>query len=236
MSQIVLDMKVDSKALVILSGGQDSVTCLGFALNNFKHVECIAFNYGQNHSVELEQAEKICAKLDVPLLILKTDILSAFADSALVTQGNVSKPHHRNDKLPASFVPNRNAMFIVFAHAYAQKIGAETLITGVCQTDYSGYPDCRDDFISSIQNTLNLGYDTSIDIMTPLMFLNKAETFALAEECGILDTVVDESHTCYNGDRSKSHPWGKGCGTCPACELRAKGWDEYQELKGEENA
>lgn len=233
MTQQSLDLKVNQKALVVLSGGQDSVTCLGWALENYSKVEAIAFHYGQNHSVELEQAKKICEDRGINLMIAKTDILSTIADSALVTGGDVNVQHERNDKLPASFVPNRNAMFLTFAHAWAQKIGALHLVTGVCQTDYSGYPDCREEFIKRFERALNVGYETHIIIHTPLMHLTKAETFQLAEDCGILDTVIEDSHTCYNGDREHKHDWGFGCGKCPACELRAKGWDEFQAGKGE---
>lgn len=157
-------------------------------------------------------------------------MLSALGDSALINDTehtDVSAPHHANAALPASFVPNRNALFLTTAHAYAQKVGAEVLYTGVCQTDYSGYPDCREEFVNMLAETLNVGYLTNIVIETPLMYLTKADTFKLAEDFGFLQTVIEDSHTCYNGDRSKMHSWGRGCGECPACKLRAKGYEEF---------
>lgn len=215
-------------AVVVLSGGQDSVTCLGEALTDYERVYCIGFSYGQNHSIELQQAKRICTLLGVTYEVFSIPALEALADSALTTSGDVTKPHHRNAALPASFVPNRNALFLTIAHAYAQKVGAGNVITGVCETDYSGYPDCRAVFIDALEKALNIGYMTNISIKTPLMFLNKAETFALAEEHGILDLVIEHSHTCYNGDRSALYDWGRGCGQCPACELRAKGYEEFK--------
>jgi queuosine biosynthesis protein QueC len=149
-------------------------------------------------------------------------------DSALTTGGDVSQSHARLKHLPASFVPNRNAIFITLSHALAQKIGAEILITGVCETDYSGYPDCRAVFIDSIQKTLHLASDTLIYIVTPLMKINKAQTFQLAENVSILDDVIELSHTCYNGDRTHRHDWGYGCGECPACKIRQEGWLQYK--------
>lgn len=219
--------------VVVLSGGQDSVTCLGVALreaaNDGSKLFAIGFHYGQKHDVELAQAQKICERFDVPFTVHSIPSLSSFADSALTTNGDVTKAHHRNASLPASFVPNRNALFLTIAHAYAQKVGAEFVVTGVCQTDYSGYPDCRVEFIWKLQDALNVGYKTNIQLVTPLMYLTKAETFTLAKEVGFLDTVINDSHTCYNGDQSTRHDWGYGCGKCPACELRAKGYAEYLE-------
>lgn len=221
-------------ALVVLSGGQDSVTCLGVALHNakqgyFEKVHAIGFSYGQKHSIELKQAKFICDSLGVDFVVHKIPSLEVLADSALTTNGDVTQPHHRDASLPASFVPNRNALFLTIAHAYAQKIGASYVFTGVCQTDYSGYPDCREEFIGSLQTTLNLGYNTDIEFVTPLMYLTKAETFYLAKQVGILDTVIAHSHTCYNGNHETFNAWGYGCGKCAACELRAKGYTEYLE-------
>lgn len=220
-------------AVLVLSGGQDSVTCLGLALAEYEEVHCITFSYGQKHAIEIEQAKIICKLFDIPLTVMNIPMLNELGDSALIehnSTGNndVTKPHHRNPDLPASFVPNRNALFLTTAHAFAQKVGAKTVITGVCETDYSGYPDCREQFVICLADALNVGYQTDIEIRTPLMFLNKAQTFALAESYGFLEIVLEHSHTCYNGDRSISHQWGKGCGKCPACDLRAKGFAEYQ--------
>jgi len=221
---------INQDAVVVLSGGQDSVTCLGWALKKFRYVQAIGFEYGQKHNIELQQAAKICKALEVPFVIHVIPSLKQLNDSALVNNGDVNEKHHRNSDLPASFVPNRNALFLTIAHAFAQKVNAKHLITGVCETDYSGYPDCRAAFIASLEKTLNLGYLTDIFIHTPLMALNKAETFQLASDCNILDQVILESHTCYNGDRTRSWVWGKGCGECPACLLRAKGYEDYLKL------
>lgn len=214
-------------AVVVLSGGQDSVTCLGLALSKHEKVFCIGFSYGQKHSVELTQAAKVCADRAIEFDLFSIPSLQELGDSALTTDGDVNGQHHRSSHLPASFVPNRNAMFLTIAHAYAQKVGANTVYTGVCQTDYSGYPDCRQIFIWRLQDALNIGYETKITIETPLMHLTKAETFALADEVGFLGVVIEDSHTCYNGDRTTRHEWGYGCGLCPACKLRDKGYSEF---------
>lgn len=217
------------KVLVVLSGGQDSVTCLVKALCEGEfEVHAIGFKYGQKHATELECAQQICNKFSVPFTIHEIPSLVLLADSALTTAGDVGAVHHRDASLPASFVPNRNALFLTIAHAYAQKIGAERIVTGVCQTDYSGYPDCRQEFVNALERALNVGYNTNILIETPLMYMNKAETFVMAEQCGFLEDVIEMSHTCYNGERDTRHDWGYGCGKCPACELRKKGWEEYK--------
>ena len=228
-------IKQDKTAVVIFSGGQDSTTCLGLALKHFKTVHCIIFEYGQKHHIETNQAQLICLKTRTPYVICKIPALAMLADSALTGAGDINDKHHRNTDLPASYVPNRNALFVTTAHAFAQKVGADTIITGVCQTDYSGYPDCREKFIVSLQDTLNLGYETNIKILTPLMHLTKAATFALAEKVGVLDLVLDYSHTCYLGERGVRHDWGFGCGQCPACEIRKKGWSDYMQKLTEEN-
>lgn len=217
-----------NKAIVIFSGGQDSTTTLGWAVNRFDSIECISFNYGQKHSIELQQAKIICERYNINHVIIDISFLNTLVDSALTSNGDVNIRHSRLKHLPASFVPNRNALFITLAHAYAQKVGAETLITGVCETDFSGYPDCRQVFIDSIQHSLHLASDIRVVILTPLMYLNKAQTFELAREEGVLDDVINLSHTCYNGDREHFHEWGYGCGTCPACNLRAKGWEDFK--------
>lgn len=217
-----------SKAIVIFSGGQDSTTTLGWSMNRYDSVECISFNYGQKHSIELQQAKLICEKYKLNHVVVDISFLNTLVDSALTSNGNVNSQHSRLKHLPASFVPNRNALFIILAHAYAQKVGAEALVTGVCETDFSGYPDCRQVFIDSIQHSLHLASDVRLPIITPLMYMNKAQTFELAQKENILDDVVMLSHTCYNGDREHLHEWGYGCGECPACVLRAKGWSEFQ--------
>lgn len=214
------------KALVIFSGGQDSTTCLAWALNRYDAVEAITFNYKQKHSIEVEQSRKICEKLNVNQTVIDISFLDKLVESALTSNGDVNL---LNDKgLPASFVPNRNQLFITLSHAFAQKINAQTLVTGVCQTDYSGYPDCRQEFIDAIEGVSNLGSQSDISIETPLMYLNKAQTFELAEKEGALSLIINDSHTCYNGNRKNLNEWGYGCSICPACELRIKGWQEYK--------
>lgn len=226
-------MKTKIKTLVVLSGGQDSVTCLGFALARYEEVHAISFVYNQRHAVEIECAARLCAKYKVPHRIVQMgDLVSSLVTSALTGAGEVGKPHAHKAGLPSSFVPGRNALFLTLAHAYAQEIGAVNIITGVCETDYSGYPDCRQGFIRALNQALNIGYETpQIVICTPLMHLDKADTFRLAEEVGFLDEVLENSHTCYNGDHSTRHEWGYGCGDCPACQLRAAGWYEYKRRK-----
>lgn len=222
-------MKNTSTAVVVLSGGQDSMTCLGLALEQYQEVSAIGFSYGQKHKVELQQAAHLCAKRGVPFRMVGLDFLPTLVTSALTGDGEVGQPHAYKPGLPSSFVPNRNALFLTLAHAYAQEVRASTLITGVCETDFSGYPDCRLAFIQTLQAALNIGYETDIEIRTPLMHIGKAETFALAERVGILEDVLELSHTCYNGDRSERHPWGYGCGSCPACELRIAGFTKFRE-------
>lgn len=226
-------MNIDKNgiALVVLSGGQDSVTCLGYALKYCKKVFAISFLYGQRHAIELQCARELCEKYNVPHKLVSLDFLPSLVTSALTGEGNVSDAHAHKPGLPASFVPNRNALFLTIAHAHAQEVGANVVITGVCQTDYSGYPDCRDEFVRSLAQALNIGYQTNIQIATPLMHLTKGETFSLAEDVGFLEEVLTMSHTCYNGDHETKHEWGFGCGHCPACQLRAKGWEEFKEIK-----
>ena len=221
-----------SKAIVIFSGGQDSTTCLGWAKNRFDEVAAISFIYGQKHSVEIDQAKKIAAQLDIPMKIVDISFYENMVNSALVGNSttDMNAKHEDNDDLPASFVPNRNALFILLTHSYAQKIKADTIITGVCETDFSGYPDCRRSFIDAMGDALHLGSEKDIKIETPLMQLNKAETFKLAEDEGILELVVKQSYTCYNGDL-KMNEWGMGCGDCPACKLRQKGFEEFKTMK-----
>lgn len=215
------------KALLIFSGGQDSTTCLGWALKKYEEVQAITFHYNQKHAIEIEKSKTICVLKGVKQTLVDISFLNQLVDSALTSNGNVNISHGRLKHLPASFVPNRNALFITLAHAYAQKIGTNILIGGMCETDYSGYPDCRREFIDNLINTLNLGSDTKIKMITPLMNLTKAETFKLAKDYNFLQEVIDLSHTCYEGDRIHKNEWGYGCGYCPACKLRKKGWEEF---------
>lgn len=222
------ETKVPDPAVVVLSGGQDSVTCLGVAMARHEKVVAVSFRYGQKHATELAQAALICERHGVEHIVVALDFLGALVTSALTTpDGDTTQPHAYKPGLPASFVPNRNALFLTVAHAVAQEYKAGHIYTGVCQTDYSGYPDCREGFIVALEEALNTGYETGIRIVTPIMHLTKAETFALADELGILDEVIEDSHTCYNGDREHRHAWGYGCGKCPACVVRERGYGEY---------
>ena len=217
-----------SRALVVFSGGQDSTTCLGWAKNRFEYVESITFDYGQKHRVEIAQAEKIANILGIKNTLLSLDAFSQLNDSALIDSTQDIGAHHRtHTNLPASFVPNRNAIFFTLAHAFAQKQGINHIIIGVNQTDYSGYPDCREPFVKALELALNLGSEANITFHYPLMHLTKAETFELSDKEGVLELVLNESHTCYNGNHEEKHAWGYGCGECPACILRKQGWESY---------
>jgi 7-cyano-7-deazaguanine synthase len=225
-------------ALVLFSGGQDSATCLAWALDRFPHVETIGFDYGQRHKVELECRAGFRAGIHAnfpawaPKLgmdhTLKLDALAAISDTALTSETEIAM---REDGLPNTFVPGRNLIFLTFAAALAYRRGLRHIVTGVCETDFSGYPDCRDDTIKALQVALNLGMEKRFVLHTPLMWIDKAETWRLAEQLGgqtLVDSIVADTHTCYLGDRTHRHDWGFGCGTCPACALREKGWMEYQ--------
>lgn len=234
-NQITLpeDKKINETVLVVFSGGQDSTTCLYWALEYYERVEAITFNYGQNHAVELECAKEICKRENVKQTIIDMSFLATITESALTSNGNVNL--FREDGLPDSFVPNRNQLFLTLAHSYAQKIGAGMVIIGACQVDYSGYPDCRQDFIDSLGLVTNMGSNSNIDIVAPLMNMTKAQIFQLADELGKLGEVVMHSHTCYNGERNKVHQWGMGCDECPACQLRKDGYNQFVELKNKSN-
>jgi 7-cyano-7-deazaguanine synthase len=224
-------------ALVLFSGGQDSTTCLAWALEHFVRVETVGFDYGQRHAVELTVRERLRqrmaalkpewrARLGEDHMVL-LDALAAISDTALTRDTAIALAENG---LPTTFVPGRNLIFFAFAGALAYRRGARHLITGVCETDYSGYPDCRDDTVKAMQLALTLGLDTCLTIHTPLMWIDKADTFAMAEELGgqpFLDLIVEDSHSCYLGDRSHRHDWGYGCGTCPACQLRAQGFAKF---------
>lgn len=218
------------KAVVIFSGGQDSTTCLFWAMDKFDEVEAITYNYGQKHAIEIQQSMIICQANSIKQTIIDLSFLDIIVESALTSNGDINAVNENG--LPASYVPNRNQLFITLAHAYAQKIGARHLVGGMCQTDFSGYPDCRQEFITAIERTTNIGSglldkSRTLKIHVPLMYLTKAETFDLADKVAGLETVLWESHTCYEGNRDKKHEWGYGCGQCSACKLRAKGWNEY---------
>jgi len=208
--------KIYSSALIVFSGGQDSTTCLAWALDNFDKVLALTFDYDQRHKVELIQASKICKLADVEQLSMKTDIFSEFSKNALTH--NIEIDNTDTSDLPNTFVPGRNLIFLSLAAMKAHQLGINDIITGVCQTDYSGYPDCREDFIKSIERTVSLAMDTEFKIHTPLMNLTKSESIELMNKLGKLDWLK-ESHTCYEGQRP-------ACGKCPACKLRLKGFEE----------
>lgn len=219
-----------TKAIVSLSGGQDSTTTLAKAIDTFgeKNVLAVIFDYGQKHRIEIACAQKIASLLNVEHIIIKTDILSQIGDSALVTGGDVNAV---KDGLPASFVPGRNLFFLNILAAVAYKNNAANIFMGVCQTDFSGYPDCRQRTLDIAIKSLDLGMATSFTLHTPLMDIDKAQTFKLANDLDVLDLVLNETMTCYNGDAETMNPWGKGCGDCPACDLRKKGYDKATEEK-----
>ncbi|TDL80216.1 7-cyano-7-deazaguanine synthase QueC [Peribacillus frigoritolerans] len=218
-------MKND-KALVVFSGGQDSTTCLFWAVKQFKEVEVVTFNYNQRHKLEIEVAEAIADDLGVRHHLLDMSLLNQLAPNAL-TRDDI-EIEHKEGELPSTFVPGRNLLFLTFASVLAKQIGAKHIVTGVCETDFSGYPDCRDVFVKSCNVTINLAMDDQFVIHTPLMWIDKAETWKLADELGALDYVREKTLTCYNGIIAE------GCGECPACHLRKKGLDEYLSAKGGE--
>lgn len=229
------------RALVLFSGGQDSATCLAWALDRYEYVETIGFNYGQRHAVELEcrtsfteglrrQYPDWSAKLgDDHLLDIR--VLGEISDTALTKTKAIEIEH---SGLPNTFVPGRNLLFLNLAGAVAFRRGLTVLVGGMCETDYSGYPDCRDTTVKAVQVALSLGLDQQFVIDTPLMWVNKAETWRLAEHIGgsnLIDLVQEYTHTCYRGDRTKRHRWGYGCNECPACELRKNGFNEFYEKR-----
>jgi 7-cyano-7-deazaguanine synthase len=228
----------DDRALVLFSGGQDSTVCLGWALSRYGHVETIGFDYGQRHRIELACRQVIRERLAAGGIcgpgrlgedhLVPLEALGAISDTAMTREVAIATGENG---LPTTFVPGRNLVFLTFAAALAYRRGCRHIVLGVCETDFSGYPDCRDDTIKAMQVALNLGMEMRFVLHTPLMWRDKAATFALAEKIGgaaFLDLVVEETHTCYLGDRTKRHPWGYGCGTCPACSLRAAGWARWR--------
>jgi len=225
-------------ALVLFSGGQDSTVCLAWALERFATVETIGFNYGQRHTAELAVRPRIRdsmarmkpewgARLG-PDHMLQLDALGTISETALTREVAIEADANG---LPSTFVPGRNLIFLAFAGALAYRRGARHIVGGMCETDYSGYPDCRDDTIKAMQLALGLGMDRRFVLHTPLMWIDKAETFALAEQLGGAEfaaLVVEDTHSCYLGDRTQRHDWGYGCGTCPACRLRAEGYRRWK--------
>ncbi|MGF6923876.1 7-cyano-7-deazaguanine synthase [Paraburkholderia sp. 40] len=221
-------------ALVLFSGGQDSTTCLAWALDRYQHVETIGFDYGQRHAVELECRKTVLANLreQFPAWarklgddhMLDLSVLGQISDTALTAGKSIEM---QKNGLPNTFVPGRNLLFFTLAAAIAYRRGLQVLVGGMCETDYSGYPDCRDSTLKALQVAIALGMDQPLVIETPLMWIDKAQTWQMASELGgraLVDLIRSETHTCYVGDHSTSHDWGYGCGACPACELRQKGY------------
>ncbi len=227
-----------SSALVLFSGGQDSTVCLAWALERFARVETVGFDYGQRHVIELAARQRVLEKLrtDFPRWgaklgedrVLELATLGRISESSLTRETEIEIGAAG---LPNTFVPGRNLLFFTYSAALAWRRGISTLVGGMCETDYSGYPDCRNETLQTLAKALSLGLDKPVTIETPLMYIDKAETWALADKIGgqaLVDLIIEETHTCYLGDRSKRHPWGYGCGSCPACELRAKGWEKWK--------
>jgi len=225
-------------ALVLFSGGQDSTVCLAWALERFGRVETVGFDYGQRHRAELAVRARLRARM-VALEpawgralgedhVVRLDALAAISETALTREVEIEIGA---GGLPTTFVPGRNLVFLAFAGALAYRRGIKHLVAGMCETDFSGYPDCRDDTLKAMQLALNLGMERRFVIHTPLMWIDKAATFALAQEIGgdaFIDLLVEDTHTCYLGDRSRRHDWGYGCGECPACRLRAEGFARWK--------
>lgn len=230
-------------ALVLLSGGQDSTTCLHWALKHWGrgHVQAVSFDYGQRHAVELQAAERIAGEAGVPWTLLEVPALDTIGGAAL-TDSNVAvnvdaagtgNRYAEDHGLPSTFVPGRNAILLSTAAALAAREGLWTIVTGVCEADDAGYPDCRSLFLSAQEEALRQALDDfRLTLAAPLMVLSKGETFALAKELGVLDLIVEGTHTCYEGDRSVRWGWGYGCGKCGACRTRAAGWKEYRDAGG----
>ena len=234
------DLRPDC-ALVLFSGGQDSTVCLAWALERFVRVETVGFDYGQRHAIELAVRPRLRERLAALKAdwkarlgedhMIKLDALAAICDSALTRETTIEVA---DNGLPTTFVPGRNLIFFSFAGALAYRRGARHLVAGMCETDFSGYPDCRDDTVKAMQVALSLGMDKRVTIHTPLMWIDKAATFAMAEEIGgvaLLDLVVEDTHSCYLGDRTRQHDWGYGCGECPACKLRAQGFTTFMKRR-----
>jgi len=234
-----------TSALVLFSGGQDSTTCLAHALSRYERVETLAFDYGQRHKVELDVRLNVLAAIKARFTawsaklgedhLLDAGILGQISETSLTRDTAIAM---ESSGLPNTFVPGRNLLFLTLAAALAYRRGLQVIVTGVCETDFSGYPDCRDDTMKAMQIALSLGMDRKLLIETPLMWIDKAQTWQLAHDLGqkadvsgggpaLVDLIVEHTHTCYLGDRTQRHDWGYGCGKCPACELRAAGFERY---------
>lgn len=228
---------MNRKALVLFSGGQDSTTCLAWALNRYSHVETIGFDYGQRHRVELKCRESILQRLRSSFPrwsnrlgqdhLLDLAVLGGISDTALTSERAIE---FNSNGLPNTFVPGRNLLFFTFSAAVAYRRGLQVLVGGMCETDYSGYPDCRDNTLKALQVAMSLGMDCPMVVETPLMWLDKQATWQMAQELGgkaLIDLIRQDTHTCYEGDHVTLHEWGFGCGHCPACDLRRKGYAKF---------
>jgi len=226
-----------TSALVLFSGGQDSTTCLAHALNRFERVETIGFDYGQRHHVEMQARLRVLEELRsqfpawAPRMgqdhVLDLAVLGQVSETSLTRDMAFRM---ESTGLPNTFVPGRNLLFLTLAAALAYRRDLQVIVTGVCETDFSGYPDCRDDTMKAMQLALSLGMDKRFLIDTPLMWIDKADTWQLARDLGgdrLVSLIIEHTHTCYQGDRTHRHAWGYGCGTCPACDLRARGFERY---------
>lgn len=226
-----------NSALVLFSGGQDSTTCLAWALNRYDHVETLGFDYGQRHAIELTMRPQLLDSLRAMRSdwksklgedhVLDLSLLAAISDTALTSDVAITM---QENGLPNTFVPGRNLLFLTSAAALAYRRGISDLVGGMCETDYSGYPDCRDETLRSLEQAINLGMASKLAIQTPLMWLNKAQSWQFAATLGgqeLVELIRTETHTCYLGERGVLHAWGHGCGSCPACELRARGYADY---------
>lgn len=227
-------------ALVLLSGGQDSTTVFHYARRAYSRVEAISFDYGQRHAIELDLAEATAKRHHVPWAVLPVEALKVMGAASLTNPQIPNTPGgevaadgwHSRHGLPPSFVPGRNVLFFALAAAYGIPRDLDVIVTGVCQQDEAGYPDCREAFVDNMEQALRFGMDTPrFEIDAPLLHLSKAQTFRMADQLGVLDEIIEHTNTCYEGDRRILHTWGYGCGICGACVERRKGWDEYIETK-----
>ncbi|WP_143715396.1 7-cyano-7-deazaguanine synthase QueC [Alkalithermobacter paradoxus] len=219
-----MDIMNNEKAVVVFSGGQDSTTCLFWAKKKFKEVIAVSFDYNQKHKLELECAKKICKEYGFEHHILDLSLLNQLAPNSLTRVDIKVDKKQEDDKLPNSFVDGRNLLFLSFVAIFAKQRNIRNIVTGVSESDFSGYPDCRDVFIKSTNVTLNLAMDYQFEIYTPLMWINKAQTWKMAYDLGVLDIIKNETLTCYNGIK------GEGCNDCPACKLRSRGYLEFENL------
>lgn len=232
---------MSDSAVVLFSGGQDSTTCLAWALARYAHVETVGFRYGQRHAIEMECREPIRQALGSPKfgidhIVDLTTTIAGLGETAMTADIAIKM---NQGGLPNTFVPGRNLLFLTCAAAIAYRRGLRHIITGVCETDYSGYPDCRDDTVKAMQLALNLGMERRFVLETPLMWRDKAATWELAFSLGgqsLVEVIRERTHTCYLGDRNHRHEWGYGCGTCPACELRANGWRVWKQSRNQKRS